>query len=151
MRFALVKNNKVENIVIGFEGYSNPDYDHTVNVDGMFVDLGWDYSNGSFSEPSVEQPDPRILAKERVIKAMEFGKDLMADYAAYNAVSGLNSAQIIGIAQLLAPVQSLLLAGSIETAKAILQSLSPDESLGLTQSVKDAFLNKMQEFLDANP
>lgn len=146
MKFALIKNGVVENVTVASSGYSNPDYDHTVDVTNLQVGPGFTY-DGSFHAPVVVSISAHEVAKEKVLAAMDFGQDLMADYSAYNAVAGLSSEQILGIAQLLAPIQALVIAGSIASAKAVLETIAPNDSIGFTQTAKDLFLGKMAAYL----
>lgn len=61
MYFALIKNNKVESIIVADEDFvtSLQGYDSIVNVDGVEVGVGWEYVNKEFKRPVV----PEVLTK----------------------------------------------------------------------------------------
>lgn len=55
MHFALIKNNKVENIIVANEdvALSLQGYDAVINVDEIEAGIGWGYTNNKFNRPLV--------------------------------------------------------------------------------------------------
>ena len=68
MRYALIKNNKVENIIVADESFINSiksDYDHIEKVDAVQVGPGWGYdlTTKTFKEPT-PPPAPALTLEE---------------------------------------------------------------------------------------
>lgn len=64
MRYALISNGNVENIVVcessELAAELFPDYD-VVNVDGVTVGPGWSYADGAFTAPALPEPTQEEL------------------------------------------------------------------------------------------
>lgn len=80
--------------------------------------------------------------------AMEFGKQLMAEYGAKNLFSGKTSEEVKLISQRMASIQSLLLSGALPTALEEIDNLEPDSLI--SQAVIDEFKAKITKFLTGN-
>lgn len=51
---AIIKNNTIENIVVGSDEWAESIQEQTVNVTGLEVGIGWNYSDGNFTSPKGE-------------------------------------------------------------------------------------------------
>jgi hypothetical protein len=83
----------------------------------------------------------------KMYKDIQFGLDLIAQFGAANRSANLSTTQIIQISQQLAPLQSLLLSGSITTALAAIQNMTP--STLLPQATINSYVQQMQAYLAA--
>jgi hypothetical protein len=64
-KYALInkETNVVENLILwdGGDSWSPPNTHITINAEGIVVDIGYTYSEGTFTAPErVEPPSPRI-------------------------------------------------------------------------------------------
>lgn len=62
MHFALIKNNKVENIIVADEAFVNSlqGCDSIVNVDGVEAGIGWEYINNKFNRPVTTEVNIKV-------------------------------------------------------------------------------------------
>jgi len=82
--------------------------------------------------------------KEVILRAMKFGQELIAEFGAQNVMSGKSVIEIATIAQALAPLQALLISGSLHTAKEWIKSSATDS---IPQATKDHFLSRIDQYL----
>ena len=85
-------------------------------------------------------------ALEQAMKHQSFGKKMQAYIAVRNRQKSLTVPQVKQMTDTYGPIQSLLLSGSIETAKAQIQAITPDGTL-VTQADKDAVLAEINAYL----
>jgi hypothetical protein len=95
--------------------------------------------------PEPEPPSPAVLVKARILEAMEFGKQLMAEFGASNVLAGKSTAQIAAISDKLAVVQARILSGSLYAALSAINALEPDANVS-AESIAE-FKAKIEEFL----
>lgn len=95
--------------------------------------------------PEPAQPNPAEVVKARILEAMEFGKQLMAEFGATNVLAGKTTAQIAAISDKLSVVQSRLLSGSLYAALIAIDTLEPDANVS-TEAIAE-FKAKIQAFL----
>ena len=99
---------------------------------------------------SVEASDAALAASESAIalklKNMEFGKRVLAIVSVRNDAKSLQPADVLSLSNTYAPIQALLLNGSIATAKAQVEAIVPDGVL-VTQADLDAILAEMNAYL----
>lgn len=81
----------------------------------------------------------------RVIAAMDFGKQMMVEYAVENIMSGKTTDQIKQISAKLRDVQYLLSSGSLYAALDELQKVQTD--LLVTESIKQKYILKLRTYL----
>ena len=98
--------------------------------------------------PEPEPPSPAVLVKARILEAMEFGKQLMAEFGASNVLAGKTTAQIAAISDKLAVVQARILSGSLYAALSAIDALEPDANVSV-ESIAE-FKAKIEAFLDIN-
>lgn len=91
--------------------------------------------------PAIQQSINQIL------KDMNFGISIIAQFGAANRAAGLNVSQVIQISQQLASIQSLLMSGSITTALTAIQSIQPNALL--TQQTLNSYITQMQNYLSS--
>jgi len=84
---------------------------------------------------------------KRILAAMDVGKQMIADYGALNVLAGYDSTQIATIATALAPLQALLLSGSLKTALAWLEAFTPTDLI--TQDTINVFADRIRNFLNS--
>lgn len=80
------------------------------------------------------------------LKNMEFGKRVLAIVSVRNDAKSLQPADVLSLSNTYAPIQALLLNGSIATAKAQVEAIVPDGVL-VTQADLDAILAEMNAYL----
>ncbi len=85
-------------------------------------------------------------ALNQINKDVSFGMSVVAQFGAANRLAGLTTAQVMQVAQQLAPIQSLLLSGSIATALAAIQSLTPNAII--TQTAISNYSQLLQNYLN---
>ncbi len=85
------------------------------------------------------------IVENRIISAMDFGRQLQISFATRNVMAGLNEQQILQLILQLKEVQNLLLTGSLKTALMAMQQLKP--SAALPQSLIDEFIQKIKVYL----
>jgi len=95
---------------------------------------------------SSEIPDMEILVKNKIYRCMDFGKEVIAEFAAQNVVLGVSDAQMKQISIDFAEIQNLLLSGSLRIAK---QEIDTLQSTLVTEGRRAYFSNKIAKFLAA--
>lgn len=83
----------------------------------------------------------------QITKDIAFGMSIIAQFGAANRIANLNTAQIIQIAEQLAPIQSLLSSGSIQTALMAIQNITP--SAILTQDTINIYVTQLQNYINS--
>lgn len=70
MKFALIKNNKVENIIIADDSFIQTiqsEWDATVELqEGALVSLGWEYVSGEFKVPDSVTPEVQVPSSVKI-------------------------------------------------------------------------------------
>ena len=84
--------------------------------------------------------------KRRVESAMQFGRDLMAEYGASNVILGLTNEQIKHVISITKDLQLALNAGSLYVALDEIELIEVDGII-LTNEIKTEFRNKIQDYL----
>lgn len=79
--------------------------------------------------PEPEPPNHAVVVKARILEAMEFGKQLMAEFGASNVLAGKTTAQIAAISDKLAVVQARILSGSLYAALSAIDALEADANV----------------------
>jgi len=80
------------------------------------------------------------------MKLIKYGQELIALIGIRNkAKTGLTSEQVLSMTNTYAPIQSLLLSGSLVTAKSQIEAITPSEAI--TQEDKDYILGKINYYL----
>jgi hypothetical protein len=95
--------------------------------------------------PEPEPPNPAVLVKGRILEAMEFGKQLTAEFGASNVLAGKTTAQIAAISDKLSVVQARILSGSLYAALEAIDALQPDANVS-AEAIAE-FKLKVQVFL----
>lgn len=90
-------------------------------------------------------PSALELAVSRAHDRMNFGASLIAEFGAMNELSGISTTVTDQLAERLATVQQLLLAGALETAIVKLGAVTADEIL--PQETIDAFIARLRAYL----
>lgn len=88
---------------------------------------------------------PLRLAKNAVLNAMLFGKDLMAEYGGKNILRGYTTAQVKELALSLNGIQALLVSGSLYSALEEIENFTPTALV--TQQDVDEFSQKIRDYL----
>lgn len=89
--------------------------------------------------------DPLASAKAAMTRARAFGADLIDEYGAKNIIRGYTTAQVRQAASQLTELQILLLSGSLYSALAFIEALTPSEVV--SQGDIDEFKNKIKLYL----
>lgn len=84
--------------------------------------------------------------KGRILSAMSFGQNLMAEYGAENVLAGKTTAQVQSIMEQTGKIQTAFLSGSLYVALNEIESVVPDGTL-ITQATLDNFRHKIQDYL----
>lgn len=85
------------------------------------------------------------IVEDKVVSAMDYGRQLIIQFASRNIMAGLTEAQILQLVLQLKDIQMLLLSGSLKTALTAIQMIKP--SVILPQSVLDEFAQKLKTYL----
>lgn len=83
--------------------------------------------------------------QSRISSAMDFGKQIMVEFAAQNVMRGITIDQVNKITNKFAHIQLLLLNGSLYSALQEIQNLKPDD--WVRQQDIDTFVKKIKTFL----
>ena len=122
----------------------------TMEVSLFFSDvLSSDDQNtlNSLMASYVNSLPPLQVAITQINKDIAFGMSIISQFGASNRIANFNTAQIIQIAEQLAPIQSLLSSGSIETALMAIQALTPNTLI--TQDVINTYVQELQNYLNS--
>ena len=84
--------------------------------------------------------------KNKILNAMKFGEDLIANYCVENVMRGLSVAQIQDIMIRTQQIQTDLYAGSLYVALDDISKINPDPIL-IRQSTLDNFRHQIQDYL----
>jgi hypothetical protein len=95
---------------------------------------------------AMKAPSLQNKITNRILQAMEFGKQIMAEYAAENVLAGLTIPQIQDILLRTAKIQSDLMTGSLYTALVEIDLVQTDDTVITPTKVKE-FRNKIQTYL----
>lgn len=102
-----------------------------------------DYNTWKSQYPAIPIQE---MVSEKIIKAMEFGRKIIADYAATNVLMGYNLTQVKYIMDKTAKVRDSLLLGSLYVALDELSQIETDDVLITTAKIT-IFRNKIQSYL----
>lgn len=91
--------------------------------------------------------DLEVIIKNKILAAMDFGRNLMAQYGAQNVLAGYNVTQIQTIMEATEKVQAALNTGSLYVALNEIENIEPDGVL-ITQATLDNFRHKIQDYLE---
>lgn len=94
--------------------------------------------------PSSTQATEAMI-RSRIRAAKQFGEQLIEEYGIRNVMSGKNTEQIRHIINKLAPMQLMLMSGSLYTALAQLDLVVPDTIV--TQDDINYFRKRIKEYL----
>ena len=86
-----------------------------------------------------------VAGKDAVMSAMDFGRDVMAEYGSRNIAAGYNVTQIKQILTDLADLQAAMLSGSLYVAKDIIDNFTATAEI--PQSEIDYFKAKVDSYL----
>src|SRR5690606_10791166 len=89
---------------------------------------------------------PAELIKQKIIAAMAFGRELIAEYGATNVLAGYSIEEIQEIMDKTARVQVALNTGSLYVALAELDAVEIDGSI-ITEEKMEIFRHKIQDYL----
>lgn len=92
-------------------------------------------------------PTTQQVITQKILARIEWGQTLMASFGAQNILAGYTTTQVTQIAQQLAPLQALVLSGSLETAIAFMNSLTPNALI--TQQTITSFVAQIHDYLAA--
>lgn len=90
--------------------------------------------------------DTQTYVRNRILAAMDFGRNIMADYGATNVLAGRTVEQIQTIMSQTGSVQAALLSGSLYVALDELAQIEPDGTL-ITEDTLTTFRHKIQAYL----
>lgn len=147
MIYLLIKNGVVVNRIEADESFIpniKADYDHILE-DQINADIGYSYDGKYFTAPlpKAETIEEKIASKKA---DMQFGDDLMVEFAVSSDDRNLTDDQRIALAEKLNTVQGLLQIGSLNAAAKALNDIPNDEVL--PQVLVDAFVLKLNTYLE---
>jgi len=90
---------------------------------------------------------PLQVATAQVTKDIAFGTSIIAQFSAANRLANLSTANVVQLAEQLAPIQALLSSGSIQTALYVIQGLTPNALL--TQDVINNYAQQLQTYINS--
>jgi hypothetical protein len=120
----------------------------TMEVSLFFSDVlsSTDQTNlNSIMAAYVNSLTPLQIAINQINKDIAFGMSIISQFGAANRVANLTTAQIVQVAEQLAPIQALLSSGSIETALSLIQALTPSSLI--TQETINTYSQELQNYL----
>lgn len=106
----------------------------------------WSAKLGEYSYVKPSVPIEEQI-KAKILGAMEFGKNIMAEYGASNVLAGLSLSQVQQVMTSTAKIQSALLSGSLYVALDEISKLELDDVI-ITDARVTAFRNKIQKYLN---
>lgn len=121
---------------IGVEGYEQ------IQTQGIVED---EAKKVSFLAEKAQKESDEAKIKSQ-LKNMEFGKRVVALIGSRNSEKSLTPGQVKQLVESYSVIQSLLMSGSILTAKAEIEAITPD-GVVITQADKDAILNEINTYL----
>jgi hypothetical protein len=71
---------------------------------------------------------------------------IIAQFGAANRLANLSTANVIQVATQLAPIQALLMSGSLQTALVAIQGLTPNALI--TQEVINNYVQQLQNYIN---
>jgi hypothetical protein len=89
---------------------------------------------------------PLQVATAQVAKDIAFGMSIIAQFGAANRLANLSTANVIQVATQLAPIQALLMSGSLQTALVAIQGLTPNALI--TQEVINNYVQQLQNYIN---
>ena len=90
--------------------------------------------------------DINTIVVKKILAAMDFGRNLIAEYGASNVLAGLTISQIQSIMTATAAVQSALSTGSLYVAISEINNIVPDGTIITTEKLTEV-RNKIEDFL----
>lgn len=119
-------------------------YDSIIRIDNITPrpSIGWSYDGVGFWPPTSPY---RLAVKGKILNAMDFGRDLVADFAARNVEVNLNIAQVQYIMDKTAEVKVALEAGSLYVALDLMSKLEPEPLL--PQDVINYYSDRIKRYL----
>lgn len=116
---------------------------------GQYIDSSFGWNFQSLSKPTYTQLNAlkaSVIAENNLVNDInnrmnrqDFGRRLIAIMSIRNDAKALNQSQIVQFASDYADINMALLNGSIATAKALIQAITPDGTI-TTQADKDALI-----------
>lgn len=95
---------------------------------------------------SDHQPElDRTFIKGKILGAMQFGADLMADYGTTRVLRGTSDVETLEVLNALSLLELALLSGSLKAARLILLDMEPTTLI--PQADIDTFLHRINKFL----
>lgn len=88
----------------------------------------------------------RRIAIRSMLMDMDFGREVVAYVGVLNGAKELSAEQIAQIVQLYAPIQNLLMAGALKTARAMIQAIVPDGVI-TSEEDKTLILGYLNEYI----
>lgn len=61
MKFAIIENNLVTNIIVAEQNFIDVNFPNAVNVDLIKCGIGWTYDGENFVAPVIEETDGETL------------------------------------------------------------------------------------------
>lgn len=106
------------------------------------------YYDGLTEEGEIAKKTPSIedALKIRIAEAMQFGHSIIVEVAAENVMMSLTVPQIISVLTKCAGVKAMLESGSLYTAIAALNAMTPDDILTAERIQK--YKNKIESYLE---
>lgn len=86
-----------------------------------------------------------VAINTAIIKAMEFGKEIVREYAVTRVLRGTTDVETLQVLQELSTLQGAMLSGSLKAARLMLMSMQPTALI--PQSDIDYFLAKINKYL----
>lgn len=98
------------------------------------------------SHTTLEMVDPGAIVRDKIVKAMEFGRNFIVSYAADNIMAGYSLADIQKILERTTTITTALTTGSLYVALDELNKLQPDELI--TEATITKYRHKLQDYLN---
>ena len=133
-------------------------FDSLVRVDNLTPQpgIGWGYNGTSFTAPAVSTPSPQQLAEQQIINDINFGQNLITQFAAANAVAGISQStgSTLAVLSYTANLSQCLYTGSLLAALTMMTEMLADNSAAktacapyITNAVIISYMNQIQTYM----
>lgn len=162
MLFAQINNNIVQNVIVlndsSISSMFSAGYQYFVQVDQLVPqpEIGWTYDGTNFFAPMPTGPTPLQVAIASVEAAVEFGQNLINQFAAQNALAGITPSGKTGpVLSYTMNLSQCLYTGSLYAAISVLEGMLVDTSSAknacspfITNDIIYTYLNSIQTYLE---
>lgn len=162
MLFAQINDNVIQNIIVldnsSMSSIFSAGFQYFIQVDILNPqpDVGWTYDGTTFSPPMPIGPSALQVAITSVEAAVEFGQNLINQFAAQNLLTNITASGQTGyVLSYTMTLSQCLYTGSLYAAISVLEGMLVDTSSAkticspfITNDIIYTYLNSIQSYLE---